>query len=150
MYKKKILFVCVENSCRSQMAEGFANFFGEGLIDAYSAGSKPSGKVNPVRNIPIDAKSHRVSNGVNPMAIKVMREEGIDISSANSKGFAQLPLRKFDYVISMGCKDTCPFVPANKHIEWNIEDPKDKNLDFFRKVRDDIKDKVKELIQEIL
>jgi hypothetical protein len=72
-----------------------------------------------------------------------------DISSANSKGFAQLPLRKFDYVISLGCKDTCPFVPANKHLEWKIEDPKGKDIDFFRKIRDNIEEKVNELIRTI-
>ncbi|MFH2067976.1 MAG: arsenate reductase ArsC [Candidatus Omnitrophota bacterium] len=125
---KKVLFVCVENSCRSQMAEGFARNLGEGIIEAYSAGSRPSGKINPE-------------------AIRVMRELGIDISSQESKGFDRLPVKEFDYVITLGCKDACPFVPSKQHIDWNIEDPKDKDTEFFRKVRDDIAEKIKELIR---
>lgn len=125
---KKVLFVCIENSCRSQMAEGFARHFGKETIEAYSAGSKPSGKINP-------------------NAIKVMQEDGIDITSQQSKGFDELRVKDFDLVITLGCKDTCPFVPSKKHIEWQIEDPKEKNLEFFRKVRDDIKGNVKKLIR---
>ena len=127
---KTVLFVCVENSCRSQMAEGFARNFGEGIIEAYSAGSRPSGKINPE-------------------AIRVMQELGIDISSQNSKGFDQLPVKEFDYVVTLGCQDVCPFVPAKQHIDWSIADPKEKDVKFFRKVRDDIADKVKELIKNV-
>lgn len=128
--KKKVLFVCIENSCRSQMAEGFANFLGKDKIDAYSAGSKPG-------------------TGVNPQAIEVMKEIGIDISGHKAKGFADLPIKKFDYVITMGCGDVCPFFPADRHINWDIEDPKQKEIDFFRKVRDKIKEKVANLIATI-
>jgi protein-tyrosine-phosphatase len=127
---KKVLFVCVENSSRSQMAEGFAQAFGQGAVEAYSAGSKPSGKVNP-------------------LAIEVMREAGIDISGNLSKGFKELPVNNFDYVVTLGCQDICPFFPADKHLEWQIDDPKDKNIEFFRKVRDDIGNKVRELIKSI-
>ncbi len=127
---KNILFVCIENSCRSQMAEGFARAFGEGIIEAYSAGSKPSGKVNP-------------------MAIEVMREVSIDISNNISKSFSELAVSNFDYVITMGCKDVCPIIPAYKHIEWQIDDPKGKDIDFFRKVREDISQKVSELIKSV-
>ena len=127
---KNILFVCIENSCRSQMAEGFARAFGEGIIEAYSAGSKPSGKVNP-------------------MAIEVMHEVGIDISNNISKSFSELAVSNFDYVITMGCKDVCPIIPAYKHIEWQIDDPKGKDIDFFRKVREDISQKVSELIKSV-
>ncbi|MDD4878977.1 MAG: arsenate reductase ArsC [Candidatus Omnitrophica bacterium] len=128
--KKKVLFVCIENSCRSQIAEGFAHSLGGHVMEAYSAGSKPSGKVNPY-------------------ATKVMWEEKVDIFSQKSKGFNDLPVKDFDYVISMGCKDTCPFVPAKKHIEWNIPDPKGKEIEFFRMVRDTIKEKILKLISEI-
>lgn len=121
--KKKVLFICVENSCRSQIAEGFARYFGIGALEVYSAGSRPSGKINPD-------------------AVDVMREIGIDISNQSSKGFNDLPVKDFDYVITMGCKDTCPFVPAGHHIDWQIEDPKAKGMDFFRKVREEIKDKI--------
>ncbi len=91
---KNILFVCIENSCRSQMAEGWARFFAKGLVEIYSAGSKPSGKINPD-------------------AAHVMAEAGVDISSQKSKGFNELPIKKFDYVITMGCKDVCALVPAD-------------------------------------
>jgi arsenate reductase len=127
---KKILFVCVENSCRSQIAEGFARNLGEGIVEAYSAGSRPSGKINPE-------------------AIKVMRESGIDISSQKSKGFDRLPVKEFDYVITLGCQDACPFVPAKQHVDWGVADPKGKDIEFFRKVRDNIADKVKELIKNV-
>ena len=127
---KKILFVCIENSCRSQIAEGLARYIGKGLLEPYSAGSKPS----------------RV---VNPNAIKVMKEIGIDILRYKSKGFDDLPIRDFDYVITLGCSDTCPFFPADKHVEWKIEDPKGKDIEYFRKVRDEIKKKIQKLITEI-
>jgi arsenate reductase (thioredoxin) len=127
---KKILFVCVQNSCRSQMAEGFAKALGAGKIKAFSAGSKPSGRVNPD-------------------AVTVMAEEGIDIAAYVSKGFTDLNMKHFDTVVSMGCHDICPFVPADRHIEWAIEDPAGKDLTVFRKVRDEIKAKVVGLIQAL-
>jgi len=127
---KKVLFVCIENSCRSQIAEGFAKSIGKDAVEAYSAGSKSSGVVNP-------------------MAVEVMQEIGIDIAGQKSKGFLDLPVKKFDYVITLGCKDVCPFVPASEHIEWQIADPKDKGLDFFRKIRDQIGREVEKLIQNV-
>ncbi|MDD5130432.1 MAG: arsenate reductase ArsC [Candidatus Omnitrophica bacterium] len=127
--KKSVLFVCVENSCRSQIAEGFAKQISSNTWEVYSAGSKPSGIINPV-------------------AIEVMREVDIDISKQKSKGFGDLPAKKFNYVITMGCNDLCPFVPADKHIDWGIADPKGKDLDFFRKTRDEIGNKVNNLIEK--
>jgi len=129
MEKIRILFVCVENSCRSQMAEGFARKYGGDEFEVFSAGSKPSGIVNPD-------------------AIKVMKEAGINISGQSSKGFESLPYHKFDYIVTMGCQDTCPYFPAQKKVEWQIEDPKGKGLEVFRKVRDEIGKKVKELLNE--
>ncbi len=132
MTEKKIdiLFVCVENSCRSQIAEGLArNLFGD-KVEAYSAGSKPSGRVNPD-------------------AIKVMAEVGIDISGQRSKSFNDLPAKEFDYVITMGCEDTCPFIPAKHMLAWQIEDPKGKGIELFRQVRDKIKDKINILLTQI-
>ena len=126
--KTKVLFLCVNNSCRSQMAEGVAKFYGEGKIEAFSAGSNPSGKVDE-------------------SAIEVMKEKGIDISRQRSKGFNELPYKDFDYVISMGCGDVCPFVPAKKRIEWEIEDPKRKPKDKFREVRDKIESKIREFLK---
>jgi arsenate reductase len=128
--KPKILFVCIENSCRSQMAEGFAKFYGKDKIEPFSAGSNPSGKVNE-------------------LAIESMKEKGIDISGQKPKGFKDLPYTNFDYVITMGCGDVCPFVPAKQRIEWEIEDPKEEPIEKFREVRDEIEKKIKEFMKEI-
>ena len=127
---KRILFVCIENSCRSQMAEGFARKLAQGRIEVYSAGSKPSRKVNQT-------------------AIEVMKEVGIDISSQRSKGFDELGEVTFDFVITMGCGDVCPFVPAKKRIEWDIVDPKGKPIEDFREIRDTIEKKVLEFIENL-
>jgi arsenate reductase len=127
---KKILFVCVENSCRSQMAEGFAKKLGQGKIEVFSAGSNPSGNVDK-------------------MAIKVMKEKGIDISGQKSKGFGDLKKKDFDYVITMGCGDVCPFVPAKERIEWDILDPKGKPIEAYRETRDVIERKLQELIKNL-
>jgi arsenate reductase (thioredoxin) len=129
--KKNVLFVCVQNSCRSQMAEGFARFYGDKILAAYSAGSNPSGKVNPD-------------------AVKVMEEAGIDISGQKSKGFKDLAVKGFDYVVTLGCEDICPFVPAKKYVEWDIDDPKGKSLYFFRQTREKIREKVNSLIRTII
>lgn len=127
--KIKMLFVCVENSCRSQMAEGFARKYGGERVEAYSAGSRPSGVVNSD-------------------AIAVMKESGIDLSQNASKGFADLPATKFDYVVTMGCQDVCPFIPAKENVAWQIEDPKGKPLEVFRRVRDEIGGRVEELLRQ--
>lgn len=126
--KIKVLFVCIENSCRSQMAEGFARSLGGEALEAYSAGSKPG-------------------VAVNPNAIKVMSESGIDISGNKPKGYADLKDKEFDYVITMGCQETCPFIPGKKHIDWSIADPKGKDIGFFREVRDEIEKKIEEFIK---
>lgn len=128
--KTKILFICVENSCRSQMAEGFAKKFGGGKVEAFSAGSRPSGHVNSD-------------------AIAVMKEVGLDISEQRSKGFSDLPYKEFDIIVTMGCGDACPFFPAKERFDWQIEDPKGKDRGFFRRVRDAIKIKVNELFESI-
>jgi protein-tyrosine-phosphatase len=123
----KILFLCVGNAARSQMAEGFARSISDGKIEAFSAGSNPAGLVDP-------------------LAIAVMKEQGIDISSARSKGFDGIPPGPIDYVVSMGCEKVCPFVPAKKYIEWDIHDPKGKTIDDFRAARDTIKRQLKNLL----
>ena len=122
-----ILFVCVENSCRSQMAEGFARRHGAGKVVAWSAGSKPSGKVNMT-------------------AVALMEEKGMDMSGHRSKGLTALPGQKWDYVVTLGCGDACPFVPSRAKEDWAIPDPKHMPLDEFRKVRDLIETEVKDLI----
>ena len=127
---KRVLFVCVENSCRSQMAEGFARSLGVGLLDAQSAGSRPSGTVNET-------------------AIALMGEAGVDLSRNRSKGIADLPSGAWDYVFTMGCGDACPLVPAVRGDDWAIPDPKHLPPDEFRKVRDLIAAKVAALVEEI-
>ncbi len=128
--KTKVLFVCVENSCRSQMAEGFARTWGAQVLEARSAGSQPSGRINPT-------------------AIEVMKERGIDLTRHSSKGLTDLPPIQWDYVITMGCGDACPFVPARAKRDWAIPDPKHMPLAEFRKVRDQIEAEVKKLIREV-
>jgi arsenate reductase len=121
----KLLFVCVENSCRSQMAEGFARALG---ADAHSAGSRPSGKVNP-------------------RAVAFMKEKGIDLGTHASKGLTDLPAGGFDAVVTMGCGDACPHVPAKLRLDWALPDPKDLPDDGFREVRDRIESLVADLVK---
>jgi protein-tyrosine-phosphatase len=128
--KKHLLFVCVENSCRSQMAEAFALSCAGDMIEVYSAGSRPSRQVNPG-------------------AIAVMREIGYDLKLHHSKSFNDIPQGKYDYIITMGCGDECPFIPAEYHEEWDIPDPKDMPIEEFRKVRDLIERRVEELVVKI-
>ena len=127
---KRVLFVCIENSNRSQMAEAFARGLGQGKVEAYSAGSRPSGRVNP-------------------RAIEFMREIGYDLSTHRSKGLGALPEVEFDAVVTMGCGDECPLVQAKRREDWNIPDPKELPAEEFRKVRDLIKSKVEELLESL-
>jgi len=124
---KKVLFVCIENSNRSQMAEAFARMYGAGRVEVYSAGSRPSGQVNP-------------------KAINAMKELGYDLSRHSSKSLSETPDIEFDFVVTMGCGDECPFVRNKEREDWNIPDPKDMEPDEFRAIRDLIEAKVKNLI----
>ena len=129
--KKKILFVCIENSNRSQMSQAFAKMIGGPDVEAYSAGSKPSGIVNP-------------------KAIAAMKELGYDLSKHDSKSLDEVKqYAAFDAVVTMGCGDTCPWMPAKKFLDWQIPDPKNMEPAAFNKVRDLIKEKVKGLIAEL-
>jgi protein-tyrosine-phosphatase len=128
---KRILFVCVENSNRSQMSQAFAKIHGGDGVETFSAGSKPSGKINP-------------------KAIAAMKELEYDLSSHHSKSLEEVKeYAPFDAVVTMGCGDACPWMPAKKFIDWQIPDPRDMNEEDFRKVRDLIEQKVKELLQEL-
>lgn len=122
--KLRLLFVCVENSNRSQMAEAFARHYG---ADACSAGSNPSGTVNAT-------------------AIKAMAEKGIDISQNDSKGLDEIPPGTWDWVVTMGCGDACPHVPARNHDDWQLADPKTLPYEGFKEVRDEIERRVKALL----
>ena len=131
MASKKILFVCIENSNRSQMSQAFAKIHGGDKIEAYSAGSKPSGIVNP-------------------KAIAAMKELGYDLTTHDSKSLDEVKAyAPFDAVVTMGCGDTCPWMPAKKFIDWEIPDPKNMDSTAFNNVRALIENKVKQLLQEL-
>ena len=127
---KNVLFVCIENSCRSQMAEAFGNMYGQETIKAYSSGSRPSGRVNP-------------------KAIASMQETGYDLSVHESKGLDEIPDIEYDLVVTMGCGDECPVIRANDRRDWDIPDPKNMNEKDFAEIRDLIRDKVQDLINTI-
>ncbi len=127
---KKVLFVCIENSCRSQIAEAFARIHGGGVIEPYSSGSRPSGIVNP-------------------KGIASMKEIGYDMSTHRSKSLSDIPDIEYDYVITMGCGDTCPYVRAKHREDWGIPDPKDLDVEGFRKVREKIEEKVTALVHSL-
>ncbi len=126
---KRVVFVCVENSNRSQMAEAFARIHGSAKVEPYSGGSRPSDKINP-------------------RAIEAMQEVGYDLTKHHSKGIAELAALEFDAAVTMGCGDECPFIRAKLRQDWKIPDPKEMPPDQFRAVRDLIEQKVKELLSE--
>ena len=132
MSKKKLLFVCIENSNRSQMSQAFAIMNGGDEVAAYSAGSKPSGIVNP-------------------KAIAAMKELGYDLSKHDSKSLEEVKqYAPFDVVVTMGCGDACPWMPAKQFTDWQIPDPKNLEPAAFNEVRDLIEEKVKKLLDELL
>ena len=126
-HKIRVLFVCVENSNRSQMAQAFAALLGGDRVEALSAGSRPSGRVNP-------------------RAVEFMREVGYDLTAHASKSLDAFDGTEVTVAVTMGCGDSCPLVRAGRREEWNIPDPKDLPPDQYREVRDLIERKVKELL----
>jgi len=130
---KKVLFVCVENTGRSQMAEAFAKYYGKGKIEALSAGTMPSKEVNP-------------------LVVEVMREKGIDISDNKPKLVNTQMIQEADVVIVMGCgaQGFCPAPLLKKVVDWELEDPKDKPIEKVREIRDEIGKRTKKLIDEIV
>lgn len=129
--KKQVLFVCVENAGRSQMAEALARLRAGDAMDPHSAGSKPSGKINPD-------------------AIAAMKEMGYDLAAHKSKSLDEIPTVEYDAVVTMGCGDACPFVRARRRLDWNIPDPKGTSLEEVRQIRDIIDAKVGELCQALV
>lgn len=127
---KRVVFVCVENSNRSQMAEAFARMIGGEAVEAYSAGAKPSGKVNP-------------------KAIEAMARLGYDLTTHDSKALTDLPDVPYDAAVTMGCGDACPMLKAERRIDWQIPDPKHMERAEFEAVRDLIGSKVKDLLAEL-
>jgi len=125
-----VLFVCVHNAGRSQMAAGYARALSGGAVDVRSGGSEPGDAINPV-------------------AIAAMREEGIDISEAVPQLLQTDDVRAADAVITMGCGDACPIFPGKRYEDWELEDPAGQDLETVRRVRDDIKGRVQRLLAEL-
>ncbi len=125
-----VLFVCTENSNRSQMAEAFARIHGEGILQPYSAGSRPSGRVNS-------------------RAVRAMGEVGYDLSTHRSKSVSEVPPGPYDFVITMGCGVDCPLVPAVERDDWDLPDPRDMAPEAFNEVRDEIESRVKKLLERV-
>ena len=130
MTRPRLLFVCVENSCRSQMAEAFARMLAGDGVEASSGGSRPSGVVNP-------------------RAIESMAELGYDLRAHRSEGLDDVPPGPFDAVVTMGCGDACPHVPARRREDWEVRDPKDLPAEEFRAARDDIRRRVAALLSDL-
>ena len=128
---KKMLFVCVENSNRSQMAEAFARMHGGSNVEVYSAGSRPSGVINP-------------------KAVSAMCELGYDLTTHSSKSLTEIPDVEFDFVATMGCGDACPMVRAKRREDWSIPDPKNLSPLEFRSVRDLIERNIRQTLRELL
>jgi len=128
--RKNVLFVCVENSNRSQMAEAFARKHGGAAVAAYSAGSRPSGRINP-------------------KALHFMAERGIDLADQHSKSLDAIAGIAFDAVITMGCGDSCPWVPAKRREDWQLTDPRDLGDEGYRAVRDAIETRVIDLLKSL-
>ena len=129
--KPTVLFVCVHNAGRSQMAAGFMTALSEGRVEVLSAGSEPADSINPI-------------------AVQAMAEEGIDIAGNAPKILTTEAVRESDVVITMGCGDTCPFFPGKRYEDWELVDPAGKDLSVVREVRDDIKHRIGRLLAEIL
>jgi arsenate reductase len=127
--KKKVAFVCVHNSCRSQMAEGWAKKLGSNVLDVYSAGTEDYPEVKP-------------------LAVEVMEEAGVDMSDHKPKLLSDIP-SDIDVVITMGCNVACPSVPCTHREDWGLEDPSGGPVEGFRETRDIIKGKVEELIERV-
>ena len=128
--RPRVVFVCVENSNRSQMAEAFARMDGADQVDAYSSGSRPSGIVNP-------------------RAIAAMQELGYDLTTHRSKGLDTLPAGEFDVAVTMGCGDSCPTLRARRRLDWQIPDPKHLGVAEFREIRDLIRRNVQLLLADL-
>ncbi len=123
-----VVFVCVANSFRSQMAEAIATSIAGDDWEIWSAGSQPSGRIHP-------------------LAIQLMAERGLDLNAHHSKGLPELPVKRWDYVVTMGCRDTCPTLQARQRMEWAIPDPAGLPLEDARHVRDQLMRLIRELIQ---
>ncbi|CAN5293654.1 arsenate reductase ArsC [soil metagenome] len=129
--KPVVLFVCIHNAGRSQMAAGYLSALTGGAVEVRSGGSEPGDEINPI-------------------AIQAMAEEGIDISGGVPQLMTTEQVRDSDVVITMGCGDVCPVFPGKRYEDWELVDPKGKSLDEVRPIRDDIKRRVERLVEQLL
>lgn len=127
---KRILFVCIENSCRSQMAEAFARIYGREKVEIYSAGSRPLGQIDP-------------------KAIELMWEIGYDLTRHTSKSLKEVPDIEYDAVITMGCGDQCPLIRGKYREDWAVPDPKYFPSAQFRQIKNSIENKVRDLLKRL-
>jgi protein-tyrosine-phosphatase len=125
-----ILFLCIHNAGRSQMAAGFARELFHGTVNILSGGSEPADQVNPI-------------------AVEVMREIGIDIAGYTPQRFTDELLHSVDVVVTMGCGDTCPFIPGKTYVDWPLDDPKGRPLEEVRRIRDEIRARVEDLLAQL-
>ena len=130
-HKPAVLFVCVHNAGRSQMAAGFMNSLGAGRVEVLSAGSAPKDSINPI-------------------AVQAMQEVGIDISNNVPKVLTPEAVQESDAVITMGCGDACPFYPGKRYEDWVLDDPAGQGIESVRIIRDEIKKRVEQLLSELL
>ena len=131
MIKPTVLFVCVHNAGRSQMAAGFMRELSKGKVEVLSAGSAPKDSINPV-------------------AVAAMAEVGIDIANNNPKILTPESVQASDVVITMGCGDACPFYPGKRYEDWVLDDPAGQGIEKVRVIRDEIKNRVEKLLEELL
>ena len=129
--RPSVLFVCVHNAGRSQMAAGFLEHLGGGRIEVRSAGSAPGSRVNPV-------------------AVEAMREVGIDISGAQPKILTVDAVQESDVCVTMGCGDACPYFPGKRYLDWVLDDPAGQDISAVRPIRDEIERRVRTLIDELI
>lgn len=130
-HKPSVLFVCVHNAGRSQMAAGYLRHLADGRVEVRSAGSMPAEQINPV-------------------AVEAMREDGIDITAEQPKILTTEAVQDSDVVITMGCGDACPFFPGKRYEDWKVDDPAGQGIDAVRPIRDDIKQRIEALLAELL
>jgi arsenate reductase len=131
MTRPTVLFVCVHNAGRSQMAAGFLEHLGEGRVEVLSAGSEPTDRVNPV-------------------AVAAMAEVGVDIAAATPKVLTADAVQVSDVVVTMGCGDACPFFPGTRYEDWELDDPAGQGIEEVRPIRDEIRRRVERLVEELV
>lgn len=125
-----VMFLCVHNAGRSQMAAGLMRHLGDGLVDVFSGGSEPA-------------------DSLNPTVVEAMAEKGLDITDQIPQPWSNEVIRAADVVVTMGCGDTCPYYPGTRYVDWELDDPSGRSIDEVRLIRDEIEQRVRDLIDEL-